>query len=482
LTAIALVAIVVAAGFGYWLLAPRMPSGLVTYTTQETSLLTSSEQTHLTSTLSADLTSETTQWINVNTAQPVSYYLTLLESNGAQPYVQLAKELRKLPDLKNATAVAKITYLALNATNPEVKEAFELMIKGGTPDPRDFTYSVPTYNTELQILYRLACQNDFKRDDTLALAVAMVNGLWVTMGDQEVRNAVYRDASDLLSFFRETNEWQRCSGAVQLERFPLEAKICLAWRGNYAAMSGRPQHLPSFKKSKLPKWTYDWLTVNKASLLRMREEVIRRGWYSVDANSLIANLEYFFYFDKGGKAGASTHWVYEGGDEVITVENRTTVNHDMSNADFVFQFFLENEYAFGDCGDETTLVDALAKSVGVATDPVSYGVWYENSMIRHVWTMYYDPISGSWKSYGRQASIDAYPSSLDDKTDLKALFFVNKPPVSEQGYIRNTDYAELSGYSGRTVFRTDEYTIQELCSLLSRGVEDSTVKEWLLYS
>jgi len=54
----------------------------------------------------------------------------------------LAKELRKIPDLKNATAVAKIVYLALNATNPEVREAFQLVIKGGTPDPSGFGYRV----------------------------------------------------------------------------------------------------------------------------------------------------------------------------------------------------------------------------------------------------------------------------------------------------------------------------------------------------
>ena len=68
--------------------------------------------------------------------------MALLESNGTQPYVQLAKELRKIPDLKNATAVAKIVYLALNATNPEVREAFQLVIKGGTPDPSGFGYRV----------------------------------------------------------------------------------------------------------------------------------------------------------------------------------------------------------------------------------------------------------------------------------------------------------------------------------------------------
>jgi hypothetical protein len=74
--------------------------------------------------------SETTLWINVTAAKPVSYYVSLLKSTQTQPYLQLAWELQGLPDATNATAVAKITYLTLNATNPEVKEAFELMMKG----------------------------------------------------------------------------------------------------------------------------------------------------------------------------------------------------------------------------------------------------------------------------------------------------------------------------------------------------------------
>jgi hypothetical protein len=54
------------------------------------------------------------------------------------------------------------------------------MMKGGTPDPMDFTYPVPAYNTELQVLYWLACQNEFKRDDTLALAIdrKVVEDIW----------------------------------------------------------------------------------------------------------------------------------------------------------------------------------------------------------------------------------------------------------------------------------------------------------------
>jgi len=423
-----------------------------------------------------------TEWIQVGQVKPINYYLSLLEANGTQPYVQLAKELRKLPDLTNATAVAKITYLALNATNPEVKEAFELMIKGGTPYPGDFKYPVPDYNTELQVLYWLACQNELKKDDTLALAMAMSNGLWATMGDDQVREVAMHDATDMLVFLRETSEWQKGKGATELESYPLEGKICLAWRANYAAMSGRPHHLPSFKTSKISRWAYEWITVNRDSLLKMRNEIVQRGWYSTDTNTLIANLEYFFYFNRGGKAGGSTHWVYKGGDETAVVDNRTVVNHDMSNADFVFKFFLENGYAFGDCGDETALVDALAKSVGVATNPVSYGVWYDNRMTRHVWVSYYDPASRNWRSYERQASMKAYPSYLDDKGYLKVRFFVNKPPVIEPQYLSDTNYAEPAVYVGRTVFRTDEYTIEELCALLLRGVATTQMKQWLLYS
>jgi hypothetical protein len=131
--AIILVAVIIASGLGYWLVVPKMPSQIATYTnptTQETSHSTSSEETSTIPTSSVSVTSTTissptTLWINITAAKSVSYYLGLLQSNGTQPYVQLATELRKLPELTNATAVAKITYLALNATNPEVKEARE---------------------------------------------------------------------------------------------------------------------------------------------------------------------------------------------------------------------------------------------------------------------------------------------------------------------------------------------------------------------
>jgi hypothetical protein len=201
--------------------APKISSPLVTRTTQQTSRATSSQSTASTRISSTTLTSETGLWINVSATQPVSYYLGLLESTGAEPYVPLARELRELPDSSNATAVAQIVYLALNATissrpsGPEVKEALELIIRGGTPSRSDFSYAVPSYNTELQVLYWLASSTQFKRDDTLALAIAMSNGFWVTVGDDQVRNAVKNDTSSLLAFLRETDAHQESMGYLQ---------------------------------------------------------------------------------------------------------------------------------------------------------------------------------------------------------------------------------------------------------------------------
>jgi hypothetical protein len=246
------------------------------------------------------------QWITVSQVRSVNYYVSLLESNGTQPYVQLANELQKLPDYSNATAVAEITLLALNATNPEVKEAFELMMRGGTPDSRDYSYPVPTYNTELEILYWLACQNAFKKDDTLALAVAMSNGIWVSMGTDQVQLQVRKDTSDLLLFYRETNELQEQRGYPQLENYPLEAKVGLGWTGSLSMhwMGDRtqlryPASLVFWKAVRLPLIVYEKDTVSVETLRKMRDLAISRGWWEKDVNLSIGTMERYFYFTPG---------------------------------------------------------------------------------------------------------------------------------------------------------------------------------------
>ena len=481
LVALALVAIVVAAGAGYWFLTPKMqnePASIV----QHTSLLTPSERTQI-STTSTTPTSGTTTWINASASQPTSYYLSLLESNGAKPYVELAKELRKLPDLKNATAVAKITYLALNARNPEVKEAFELMIQGGTPDPRDFTYTVPNYNTELQVLYWLACRNEFKKDDTLALANAMANGLWVTMGDGKVREAVKKDTSDLLAFFRETNEFQRVKGYTQLESYSIEAKLALTWTGN-SSPTTYTRRYDRYSKTRMPLDDYLWDTVSVNSLRQMRQIVTDREWLHADAGVTVSNLEYYFYFEKG--VAKSDHWDFTlGRDDKIFVDGKEVLNKNIQNVDWLLEYFLRNGKGIGVCTDEAAFVDAFSKSWGIVTtfvdrqtlvppEQIPPGMSTDEHAVGHEYVTYFDPSTHSWKADERQLDVDNYWSGY------LSYLHILRPPVHQAGYIICWDDGKFWG--GGMMHTTKDTTIAEIKRTLTMGIASSTMKQWLLYS
>jgi hypothetical protein len=478
LVAIALMAVVVASGAGYWLFSPKPTSEIVNYTSAETSLevnRTTPEQTLTTSTSSPTTTAaETTLWINVTATKPVSYYISLLKSAQTQPYVQLAWELQGLPDATNATAVAKITYLALNATNPEVKEAFELMMKGGTPDLLDYTYTVPRYNTEVQVLYWLACLNEFKADDTLALAIAMVHGLWVTMGDEQVREAVKKDTSDLLTFFRETNELQRQRGYYQLEDYPLEAKVTLAWTGNLTPIDG-PVQLTRYREKKPGLGIYQWMMPRSRTLIKMREIVVSVGW-DKDVRRTIANLEYYFYFDRG--LTQSSHWEYTTGDKEILVDGQQVSNGYIHDMNWMLEHYLETGRGIGQCSVETSWINTLAKSVGISSDHFMNqfrsgdGTFYGHS---HV--VFFDPLTKSWIAYERQLEADVF--TFREVPGSAVNMYVLRPPVRQQGYLKQWDQGRL--WNGNSV-HLQVVDVNDIVTEFTKGVPTSQMKQWLLYS
>ena len=468
-------AVVVAAGAGYWFLTPKMPNELVS-TVQQTSLLTPLErsQTSTESTILASATtvaSATTAWINVTATQPVNYYLSLLESNGSQPHVQLAKELRKLPDLKNATAVAKIAYLALNATNPEVKEAFQLMIKGGTPAPSDFTYAVPNYNTELQVLYWLALQNDFKKDDTLALAIAMVNGLWITVGDDKVGQAVHRGASDMLVFGRETSEMQRTAGLLyDLDSYPLEAKIAWAWTGSMTPNVPSPNEYvlvsPKYLGRRLDIFAYEWMTADPAGLREKRSWLMASGLMNNDLSKTVESIEYYLYFDRD-QAGKTKHWRYSRGElGNVTVDGIVVASWGINNADFQFENLVTKGYGIGNCRDESTLADVLLKSIGVASDITESSVFYDG----HTFVMYFDPNRNAWGASERQIGVGS-PWAGEGMT------YVFVPPINQHGYLRAwTVHGDIFAGNQYYVIRFDTYS--QISSMLHTGIPTHEVRDY----
>jgi hypothetical protein len=444
--------------------------------------------------------SETTLWINVTAAKPVSYYVSLLKSTQTQPYLQLAWELQGLPDATNATAVAKITYLALNATNPEVKEAFELMMKGGTPSPSDFTYTVPKYNTELEVLYWLACQNELKKDDTLALSIAMVHGLWVTMGDQQVREAVKKDTSDLLVFVRETNELQRIRGYYPLEEYPLEAKLSLSYRSYLSILSGPfalyydptclspyqvfdPQtgHIKPF-----PLRGYKWGTISLDTLRQMRKVMDSKGWITGDVGKTVSQIEDYLYFS--GRSGKKEeHWYYAADfstpekSRFVIVDGLNVSIGNINNVNWQFDYFMENDQGIGGCTDEAALVDGFAKSWGIATtahfrmNKLS-GTTRRTEFTAHTYVTYFDPQTRLWKAYSKQLLIDKGWMPEDSTSFLGVL----NPPVKQPGYIRSKN--EDVFFVANIFHMIRNTSLDEIANTWTIGVQTQEMKQWLLYS
>jgi hypothetical protein len=413
-------------------------------------------------------------------------YLAEMESKG-NPYDDFAKDWRKMLDrsgvrkeMESLDATEDWVYLVLNSDNPEVKEAEELKLKGGTPDSKDFRYTVPNYNTEQLVQYWLGKQNEFKGNDTLAQAIAMVNGLWVTMGDEQVRKAVYKDTNDLLNFFRETNEIQKARGYYCLEEYPLEAKVCLAWTGgdpnrgghiHFVSSKGHqsswpPLNIHSFVEFEWRPVTladYEWNTTSIKMLRKARELIDVKGWVNKNVNHTVSNLENYFYF-------YPRQWEFTYPDDVIEVYGEKTLNRNMNNADFVFEYFLEHGKGIGVCGDETTFMEALCKSFGISTLRLTR-TWDESN---HEHIIYYEPVSKVWKAYPKQITIGEGTQNV----------YIFKPPIIFHNFFRYEMDNKKGGEGLRMLnlyHKMLEMSENQVIKMFAtEGVQTSTIKTWIV--
>ncbi|MFQ6089382.1 MAG: hypothetical protein ACE5K0_10840, partial [Candidatus Methanofastidiosia archaeon] len=426
----------------------------------------------------------------------MEYYLSLIEDK----FSEVSKELKKLPEMnkrkisqETLEAMEDITQLILegqpyeNYNNRfksskitrenEVWEAFELMLDGGTPNPRDFSYQVPDYNTELQALFWIAEQNEFKQNDTLALAIAMDNGLYITMGDNKVREAVYKDMNDLLEFFRETNLMQIERGYYPLEDYPLEAKVALGWTGNYSPLGGREYHLSHYSYERLDKEGYDWNTVEIKTLKRMRTLMEKNHWVNGDVNITVRNIEEYFYF-----SGFKQHWTYTnpeaspGAPEgYIIIDGKSVINHDTCNIDWEFRYIIQNEKGLGDCGEQSMVVETFLKSWGIPANYIARQRWLYGRYVSHFNAIYFDPVESKWKAYYKQLNI-----FLNYKDSF--YFYIFKPPIMLKNYIDREWTGGNDPHVVGGMAYMDKLTIQDIKTMFTKGVSTTQMKKWLLYS
>lgn len=392
------------------------------------------------------------------------YLFAVVKQNN---YSQLERQLRRyVPELRridkeDIEPLDDIVTLAVTATNPEVREAFDLMIKGGR---RGWGF-----NTELQILFWLAEQKEFKKNDTLAMAMAMVNGLWVTMGTKEVKEAVRKDGNQLLGFFRQTSDWQKRIFDYDLEDYPLEAKILLAWTGNYSPIVGRNYSLKFYRNRKLPLAAYHLNNVSVRTLEKIRGVLTKKGWLQRDVGMTFEELESLFSFGSGRAVYYTSMHVKE---RYLMVHDKKVINHDMTNPDFLFEHYSDKGYIFGDCGDQTTFINALSKSVGIATGIMAHQNYIKGSFLSHFFSNYYDPLTRSWKAYEGQLNI---------RLNMPDEFFMHifVPPVNQKGYLKEWMVNKCVPLGNMKY--TEQYCIREIKRMFTEGVPTSQMKKWLLY-
>jgi len=370
------------------------------------------------------------------TASPLEPLLYELD-DPKSGFPQLANAIRKLPDFHVDTeasrnAVKRITSLALESDDSQVKDAFDIMLRGGNSpfwhdNPQSgkswLSYETPSWNAEIQALYWLGEQTEFKKNDTLALAIAMSHGIFITLGDDDARKAVYADINGFLNYMRNLNNYQKSHNITQIENYPLEAKLALAWRANDLGRFGRvhqfvmnicpediykqfpvPTNIHNFyefRQRPINKKDYEFVTVSTNSLEEMFQYEISKGWLVKTGNRFavdtVQNIRGLF-----GNYGMSSLWVYPRTpygpcDSGVVIDGELTESTNINNADFVWDRFKKTGKGLGVSDDFNAWFDSLLKSVGIAGVSIDY-IWdYNDADASHEETLFYDPSTKTWK-------------------------------------------------------------------------------------
>ena len=285
-----------------------------------------------------------------------------------------------------------------------------------------FTYKIPDYNAELYLLNYLAENTEFKPLDTLAESDAISNGLFIAIGDDEVKKTSSEDSLELLQYFRDVNEWQKKTGIFPLENLPLLEKMFLTSFMNESVFhdSKKPGKLSfrEFMTRTMSIENYKWVTPEISTLKEMKDFVEKTILPKSGSNTdNIANTTDDYFFGSGFRK----HWIFplkynkekdilERDFPDINIDGINIFPRDFNNTDFEWKFFKENGKGIGDCGDESSLVLTILKSVGISSWNVRYVLEYkfreETHFCSHRHIIYYSPIKRKWFAPKLQLYID----------------------------------------------------------------------------
>jgi len=294
----------------------------------------------------------------------------------------------------------------------------------------------------------------------------MTHGLWVAMGDNDVKSLVWKDVSDFLDFLRRTDQLQSERKYPNLEKHPLEAKICLAWRGDQSSV--RSYHDPrDYLYRKIDSKAYRWATIELTTLIQMQDLMDAKNWIRSDFAQTVRILEATFF------TGRDRLWIYPNTDDVIVIDGESVVCHNFNSADLEFKYYLANGKGIGWCSDEMGFLSALCKSWGIATTSL-WGdrIVDEKKMGGHTHIVYFDPSDGRWRADSTQLDIDV-------KNQFNH-FFIFKPKTTLKGLTEANQGIERRYVFSKIVMTQSD--ANEVKSIFLQGIPTAQMKQWLLYS
>lgn len=456
------------------------------------------------SSISSSLVSSHTSTIeSTSSVLPPSTLSDLDDPNSGSP--ELADELRKLPEFHENTqeskiALQRIATLALQSDAPQVRDAFQLMLRDGTPRQNDFHYSVPNWNTQLWGLFQLAMDNEFTKNDTIALSIAIVDGLFRSMGDDQTRIQLRTDDNAMLKFGREISHWQRELGySYNLDSYTLEALVCWANRApgafvrefyddasfyyGHGSLGNRNPYNPleysvyafSPKAGKFPREAYLWYTTDPGTRREMWSKFASRVEGKLPAQ-VDSSVEDFFWFQ-------TNYWDYEP-KLSEPVDGVQVSGGALMDVDYEWTRFRKGLRPTGTSNAAMVFMSELINSLGVP----STIAWRNTFTIRkksdgrdslgeHGHPFFYDPSTQSWKAYWRQYT---KPGGIQEDVSFEEphhLIIVRPPSFLPRFLYQIVLRPGLT--EGNPYYTINGKNLTELAQILS-NVPSSDARRWLL--
>jgi len=368
----------------------------------------------------------------------------------SEPYGYLTDDLYNLPELRDGIstdekkAIQQIEAI-INAskTDYQLRKGICLIDEYGVPNQNMFSFNVPNYNTQLQVLFYLVKDRNVPKDYyVVALACGLAYGSVITIGDHEVNQEIRKYVSQRFDQIIETDEIiQQYSVDWQVKDYPLEADLGLVW-GAPATLYWNKQKEPLFwydifRNRQMNIEDFNWFFIENDTLKDMQRWMIKKGFvdlsvedsaidmqhitnefpkeYNDKIDKLMANLNDYLYFGKNHFRGNPN--------ELIDVEEVKILAGTIFNPDWQWRQFIKTGKFYGTCGEDTTAENMLAKSIGISCYHGFIFAMKNKHIYTHTIIRYYNSIDGMLKTTPCQIYF------------YKTTGHEGSPPVSHDGWI-----------------------------------------------